>query len=97
MYIFYNVNYNLFLCCLDEWLNLIEECLSHEVQMIREKAIYAFPLVFDQYLRVDDFVYGNMTAKQKRLELMERYCKQLTNTGVNGLVLRMGYARAIGE
>ncbi|XP_073943148.1 tubulin folding cofactor D [Choristoneura fumiferana] len=82
---------------IDEWLNLIEECLSHEVQIIREKAIYAFPLVFHQYLRVDDFVYGDMTAKQKRLELMERCCKQLTNTGVNGLVLRMGYARAVGS
>ncbi|XP_063533150.1 tubulin-specific chaperone D [Cydia strobilella] len=81
---------------IDEWLNLIEECLAHEVQNIREKAIAAFPLVFDQYLRDDNMVYGDMTAKQKRVMLMQRYCEQLANTGVSGLVLRMGYARALG-
>ncbi|CAH0407276.1 unnamed protein product [Chilo suppressalis] len=82
---------------IDEWLNLIEECLSHEVQAIREKAIYALPLVFDQYLRDDKLVYGDKTAKVKRMELIEKYCEQLTNTGVNGLVLRMGYSRAVGS
>ncbi|XP_063893170.1 tubulin-specific chaperone D [Helicoverpa armigera] len=82
---------------IDEWLSLIEECLSHEVQAIREKAIYALPLVFDQYLRDDDLKYGEVTAKEKRKHLMDKYCEQLSNTGVNGLVLRMGYARAVGS
>ncbi|CAG9795264.1 unnamed protein product [Diatraea saccharalis] len=82
---------------IDEWLNLIEECLSHEVQTIREKAIHALPFVFDQYLRDDKLMYGDKTAKFKRMELIEKYCEQLTNTGVNGLVLRMGYARAVGS
>ncbi|KAF9823451.1 hypothetical protein SFRURICE_008903 [Spodoptera frugiperda] len=82
---------------IDEWLNLIEECLSHEVQAIREKAIYALPLVFDHYLRDDNLKYGELTAKEKRKQLMEKYCEQLSNTGVNGLVLRMGYARAVGS
>lgn len=81
----------------DEWLNLIEECLAHEVQAIREKAIHALPLVFDQYLREDNLMYGELNANQKRMQLMDKYCEQLTNTGVNGLVLRMGYARAVGE
>lgn len=81
----------------DEWLNLIEECLAHEVLAIREKAIKALPLVFDQYLRDDQLVYGDMTAKEKRTKLMEKYCEQLRNSGVNGLVLRMGYSRAVGE
>lgn len=82
---------------IDEWLNLIEECLSHEVQAIREKAIHALPLVFDQYLRDDSLLYGDKTAKAKRMELIEKYCDQLTNTGVNGLFLRMGFARAVGS
>ncbi|CAH0702962.1 unnamed protein product [Spodoptera exigua] len=82
---------------IDEWLNLIEECLSHEVQAIREKAIHALPLVFDTYLRDDNLKYGELTSKEKRKQLMEKYCEQLTNTGVNGLVLRMGYARAVGS
>lgn len=82
---------------IDEWLNLIEECLSHEVQVIREKAIYALPLVFDQYLRDDNLKYGNLTAKEKRNELIEKYCEQLKSTTVNGLLFRMGYARAVGS
>ncbi|XP_052740499.1 tubulin-specific chaperone D [Bicyclus anynana] len=80
----------------DEWLNLIEECLSHEVQAIREKAIEALPHVFDQYLKDDNLLYGDVTAKQKRMQLVEKYCSQLGNTGVNGQFLRMGYARALG-
>ncbi|KAJ8733225.1 hypothetical protein PYW08_001523 [Mythimna loreyi] len=82
---------------IDEWLSLIEECLSHEVQIIREKAIYALPLVFEHYLQDDNLKYGELTAKEKRKLLMDKYCDQLTNTGVNGLVLRMGYARAVGS
>ncbi|XP_053604149.1 tubulin-specific chaperone D isoform X2 [Plodia interpunctella] len=82
---------------IDDWLNLIEECLSHEVQPIREKAIRALPLVFQQYLRDDNMKYGDLTAKQKRMRLLEKYCEQLGNTGVNGLLLRMGYARAVGS
>ncbi|CAH2247306.1 jg15470 [Pararge aegeria aegeria] len=80
----------------DEWLNLIEECLSHEVQAIRERAIEALPHVFEQYLKDDNLHYGNVTAKQKRMQLVEKYCNQLSNTGVNGQFLRMGYARALG-
>ncbi|CAG4914997.1 unnamed protein product [Colias eurytheme] len=82
---------------IDEWLNLIEECLGHEVQAIREKAIEALPLVFEEYLQDDTLVYDGVTAKDKRKQLIEKYCEQLSNTGVNGLVLRMGYARAIGS
>ncbi|XP_013190254.2 tubulin-specific chaperone D [Amyelois transitella] len=82
---------------IDEWLNLIEECLSHEVQTIRDKAIRALPLVYDQYLRDDNMKYGELTAKQKRIQLLEKYCQQLGNTGVNGLLLRMGFARAVGS
>ncbi|KAM3967151.1 tubulin folding cofactor D [Aphomia sociella] len=82
---------------IDEWLNLIEECLSHEVQAIREKAIYALPLVFDQYLRDDNLIYDGVTAKQKRMQLIEKYCNQLNSTAHNGLLLRMGYARAVGS
>ncbi|KAJ0178796.1 hypothetical protein K1T71_005571 [Dendrolimus kikuchii] len=82
---------------IDEWLNLIEECLSHEVQVIREKAIYALPLVFQQYLKDDSLKYGNLTVKEKRNELIEKYCEQLRSTSVNGLLFRMGYARAVGS
>lgn len=81
----------------DEWLSLIEECLAHEVQSIREKAIIALPLVFDQYLRDGAATYGDMDTKQKRTMLVEKHCDQLASTGVNGLVLRMGYARAVGK
>ncbi|CAB3237106.1 unnamed protein product [Arctia plantaginis] len=82
---------------IDDWLNLIEECLSHEVQIIREKAIYALPLVFDEYLCDDGLKYGEMSVKEKRKQLLEKYCDQLSCSGVNGLVLRMGYARAVGS
>ncbi|CAK1546044.1 unnamed protein product [Leptosia nina] len=82
---------------IDEWLNLIEECLSHEVQVIREKAIEAMPLVFEVYLQNDDLVYDGVKAKEKRAHLMEKYCEQLSNAGVNGLLFRMGYARAVGS
>lgn len=81
---------------IDEWLNLVEECLAHEVQVIREKAIEALPHIFEQYLKDDNLQYGDVDAKQKRMQLLEKYCEQLGNTGVNGLFLRMGYARAIG-
>ncbi|GBP53509.1 Tubulin-specific chaperone D [Eumeta japonica] len=81
---------------MDEWLNLIEECLSHEVQAIREKAIIALPLILNEYFKKDDLKYGALSAKEKRLLLIDKYCEQLSNTGVNGLVLRMGYARAVG-
>ncbi|XP_046963089.1 tubulin-specific chaperone D [Vanessa cardui] len=79
---------------IDEWLNLIEECLAHEVQAIREKAIEALPLMFEQYLRDTNPLY---CGPVKRRQLVQKYCEQLANTGVNGLVLRMGYARAIGS
>lgn len=82
---------------IDEWLDLIEECLSHEVQIIREKAIQALPLVFDQYLRDDNLKYGELDAKTKRAQLVAKYCEQLSSTSVNGLVLRMGHARAVGS
>ncbi|VVD01854.1 unnamed protein product [Leptidea sinapis] len=82
---------------LDDWLSLIEECLSHEVLVIREKAIEALPLVFEQYLRDDDVIYGDVTIKQKRAQLLEKYCHQLANTSVNGLPLRMGFSRAVGS
>lgn len=82
---------------IDEWLNLIEECLSHEVQIIREKAIEALPLVFEEYMQNDEFAYDGVKAKVKRAQLMEKYCEQLSNTGVNGLLFRMGYARAVGK
>ncbi|KOB65558.1 putative beta-tubulin cofactor D, partial [Operophtera brumata] len=81
----------------DEWLSLIEECLSHEVQVVREKAIHALPLVFEQYLRDDGLQYGAVDAKHRRMELVEKYCAQLGSTSVNGLVLRMGHARAVGS
>ncbi|XP_045513668.1 tubulin-specific chaperone D [Pieris brassicae] len=82
---------------IDEWLNLIEECLPHEVQVIREKAIEALPLVFEEYLQNDEFVYDGVNAKEKRAQLMKKYCEQLSNTGVNGMLFRMGYARAVGS
>ncbi|CAH2071317.1 unnamed protein product, partial [Iphiclides podalirius] len=81
---------------IDEWLDLIEECLAHEVQAIREGAIAALPLVIEQYLKEDSRPFGELSAAQKRAELVARYCDQLASAGVNGLVLRMGYARAVG-
>lgn len=81
----------------DEWLSLVEECLAHEVQVVREKAIEALPCLFEQYFKDNDLQYGDVTAKEKRMQLLENYCEQLANTGVNGLFLRMGYARAIGN
>ncbi|KAG7308254.1 hypothetical protein JYU34_006933 [Plutella xylostella] len=55
------------------------------------------PCVFTQYLQPDDLEYEGGTAKEKRVQLLEKYCEQLSNTGVNGLLLRMGYAKAIGS
>ncbi|CAG9559959.1 unnamed protein product [Danaus chrysippus] len=82
---------------LDEWLNLIEECLSHEVQTIREKAIDALPKIFEEYLKDDKVQYSELNAKEKRMQLVQKYCEHLNNTGVNGLFLRMGYSRALGS
>ncbi|CAG9134138.1 unnamed protein product [Plutella xylostella] len=76
---------------------LLQECLEHEVSSIRAHAVAAMPCVFTQYLQPDDLEYEGGTAKEKRVQLLEKYCEQLSNTGVNGLLLRMGYAKAIGS
>ncbi|XP_048478977.1 tubulin-specific chaperone D [Plutella xylostella] len=80
-----------------DWIQLLEECLEHEVSSIRDHAVAAMPCVFTQYLQPDDLEYEGGTAKEKRVQLLEKYCEQLSNTGVNGLLLRMGYAKAIGS
>lgn len=81
---------------IDEWLNLIDECLAHDVQVIREKAITALPYLIEEYLHDDDVYYDGVSSKAKRDALVDKFCQQLSNTGVNGLVLRMGHARALG-
>ncbi|XP_041970319.1 tubulin-specific chaperone D isoform X1 [Aricia agestis] len=83
----------------DDWLRLIEECLAHEVQAVREKAIEALPLIINEYLKdEDDETQSPETSiKEQRRLLIDHYLEQLSNTGVNGLTLRMGFSRAIGS
>lgn len=90
----------------DDWLNLIEECLSHEAIVIRNKAVSALTAVFNEYLNYDSVKVAlshsveNKNMKEnlqsKRKELIEKYCKQLKNTSSYGLNIRMGYSLAIG-
>ena len=90
----------------DDWLNLIEECLSHEAIVIRNKAVSALTAVFNEYLNYDSVKIAlshsveneNMkeNLQSKRKELIEKYCKQLKNTSSYGLHIRMGYSLAIG-
>lgn len=91
---------------------MIEECLIHDVIIIRSKAAPALSAVFNEFLNdnveCDDGLKGIESIKQssehvaqknlaeKRKDLLTKYCQQLAACGTNGLHIRMGYSLAIG-
>ncbi|XP_068082742.1 tubulin-specific chaperone D [Anabrus simplex] len=66
----------------DEWQDLLDECLSHEVNVIRERAAAALPALFSEY-------YSN-----GRDSVTTRYTKQLS---ANNQIVRMGFCGALGS
>ncbi|KAK9710946.1 Tubulin folding cofactor D C terminal [Popillia japonica] len=73
----------------DQWLQLLNECLSYDVPTIRNCAITALPALFSE------FYQGNTSEDLARQEtIVNDYVNQLSST--NFQVTRMGYALAIG-
>lgn len=71
----------------DEWQNLLEECLSHEVAAVRLRAAEAHTAFFNEY-------YTEATnSKERRNNLVDRYLDQLRS---NNKTVRIGFAQAIG-
>ncbi|GJQ72923.1 hypothetical protein Trydic_g1566 [Trypoxylus dichotomus] len=73
----------------DEWLNLLNECLSYDVPTIRNSAITALPALLSEY-------YQGTTLEDlaKQESIIRNYIKELSST--NFQVTRMGHALAIG-
>lgn len=71
----------------DDWQNLLEDCLSHEVSVVKLKAAEAHTAFLTEY-------YANANVcKEKRDVIVERY---LVNLQSNHEIVRIGFAQAIG-
>ena len=68
-----------------DWQNLLEECLGHEVSVVRTKAAEAHTEFFLKY-------YTNMDSND-RATVINRY---LDNLNSSNQVVRIGFAQAIG-
>lgn len=72
---------------LDEWLNLVNECLSYEVPSVRTAAIDALPAFFSEY-------YKDEKQDENRNVIVEKYIKHLEE---NNKIVRMGHVLALGK
>ncbi|XP_066583145.1 tubulin-specific chaperone D [Prorops nasuta] len=71
---------------IDDWQNLLEECLNHEVAVIKQKAAEAHTSFFTEYyISMDD---------GKRNIVINRYLENLQSPNQ---VTRIGFAQAIGH
>lgn len=75
---------------LDDWQSLLNECLSHEVSAVRDRACSALPALFTEYYFKSD---GTVNSSQKESVVLQ-FCNQLTSTDQTS---RMGHAIAIGN
>lgn len=74
---------------INDWFNVLDECLSHEVQTIRAKAISALPALFNEYFKIEIIVETQPTIP----EILKKYVKNLHS---DSETVRMGYASALG-
>ncbi|XP_014602636.1 PREDICTED: tubulin-specific chaperone D [Polistes canadensis] len=71
---------------IDDWQNLLEECLSHEVSAVKLKAAEAHTDFFTEYYaNLDPAIYNTV---------VNRY---LDNLKSNSQVVRIGFAQAVGH
>ncbi|KAG7199877.1 hypothetical protein KM043_014326 [Ampulex compressa] len=70
-----------------DWQDLLEECLSHEVSAVRIKAAQAHTDFFTEY-------YIKPVDLERRMLVLNRYLENLLS---NNQVVRVGFAQAIGH
>jgi hypothetical protein len=70
----------------DDWQNLLEECLSHEVSVVKLKAAEAHTNFFVEYYIDIDY--------NVRSVVINRYLESLQS---NNQSIRIGFAQAIGK
>ncbi|KAI4493051.1 hypothetical protein M0802_009699 [Mischocyttarus mexicanus] len=71
---------------IDDWQNLLEECLSHDVSAVKLKAAEAHTDFFTEYYaNLDQAIYNTV---------VNRY---LDNLKSNSQVVRIGFAQAVGH
>ncbi|KAJ8961404.1 hypothetical protein NQ318_014649 [Aromia moschata] len=71
----------------EDWLLLLNECLTYEVVNIRSAAINALPILLQEY-------YTDESKNEKVNELVSEYVSELLST--TNQVNRMGHALALG-
>lgn len=72
----------------DDWQNLLEECLGHEIATVKLKSAEAHAAFLNEY-------YTDATiSKEQRANLVNRYLGQLKS---NHQTVRIGFAQAIGK
>ncbi|CAD6212668.1 GSCOCG00011035001-RA-CDS [Cotesia congregata] len=71
----------------DEWQDFLEDCLNHEVSIVKLKAAEAHTHFFTEYYE------DNYKSKEKRHTAVERYLYNLKSNHENQ---RIGFAQAIG-
>lgn len=71
---------------LEDWLNLLNECLSYEIPSVRTAAIDALPSFFNEYYK---------QSKQEGYEntIVRNYVEQLKE---HNKIIRMGHVLALG-
>jgi len=71
---------------IDDWQKLLEECLSHEVSVVKLKAAEAHTNFFVEYYIDIDY--------NARSAVINRYLESLQS---NNQSIRIGFAQAIGK
>jgi len=71
---------------IDDWQKLLEECLSHEVSVVKLKAAEAHTNFFVEYYIDIDY--------NARSAIINRYLESLRS---NNQSIRIGFAQAIGK
>ncbi|XP_017771538.1 PREDICTED: tubulin-specific chaperone D [Nicrophorus vespilloides] len=72
----------------DDWLLLLNECLSYDVPNIRLGAIDALPALFTEF-------YKDASKAQMQKDIIDKYMKEMKNDNVQ--VVRMGHSLALGS
>ncbi|XP_018322258.1 tubulin-specific chaperone D [Agrilus planipennis] len=73
---------------IEDWLSLLNDCLSYEVQIIRTCAVHALLPFFSEYFKGDSV---DLLAKKEMI--VTRYVKEMKSPSQ---VNRMGYSLALG-
>lgn len=86
-FVFQNYFINIPNAFVEDWLNLLNECLSYEVVTIRMAAISALPVLLSEFYSTPDKV-------PKHNEIINQYVSELLST--TSQIARMGHALALG-